>query len=147
MDALDRRLINELQGGFPVCEYPYREVAQRLGSTESELMTRLGCMLEDGLLTRFGPMFHAEHLGGAVSLCAMRVPPERFEAVAAQVNAFPQVAHNYQRDHEMNMWFVLATETPQALQATLKRIEADTGLEVFNLPKLDEFYVGLHFHV
>jgi DNA-binding Lrp family transcriptional regulator len=147
MDALDRRLINELQGGFPVCGYPYREVAQRLGSTESELMTRLGCMLEDGLLTRFGPMFHAEHLGGAVSLCAMRVPPERFEAVAAQVNAFPQVAHNYQRDHEMNMWFVLATETPQALQATLKRIEADTGLEVFNLPKLEEFYVGLHFHV
>jgi len=147
MDALDRRLINELQGGFPVCEYPYREVAQRLGSTESELMTRLGCMLEDGLLTRFGPMFHAEHLGGAVSLCAMRVPPERFEAVAAQVNAFPQVAHNYQRDHEMNMWFVLATETPQALEATLARIEAETGLRVFNLPKREEFYVGLHFHV
>ncbi len=147
MDALDRRLINELQGGFPVCEYPFREVAQRLGSTESELITRLGCMLEDGLLTRFGPMFHAEHLGGAVSLCAMRVPPERFEAVAAQVNAFPEVAHNYQRDHEMNMWFVLATETPQALEATLTRIEAETGLQVFNLPKLEEFYVGLHFHV
>jgi DNA-binding Lrp family transcriptional regulator len=147
MDALDRRLINELQGGFPVCEYPFREVAQHLDSTESELITRLGCMLEDGLLTRFGPMFHAEHLGGAVSLCAMRVPPERFEAVAAQVNAFPEVAHNYQRDHEVNMWFVLATETPQALEATLKRIEAETGLEVFNLPKLEEFYVGLHFHV
>jgi DNA-binding Lrp family transcriptional regulator len=110
-------------------------------------MTRLGCMLEDGLLTRFGPMFHAEHLGGAVSLCAMRVPPERFEAVAAQVNAYPEVAHNYQRDHAMNMWFVLATETPQALQATLARIEAETGLRVFNLPKREEFYVGLHFHV
>ena len=81
MDALDRRIINELQGGFPVCEYPFREMAQRLGSTESELITRLGCMLEDGLLTRFGPMFHAEHLGGGLSLCAMRVPPERFEAV------------------------------------------------------------------
>ena len=68
MDALDRRIINELQGGFPVCEYPFREMAQRLGSTESELITRLGCMLEDGLLTRFGPMFHAEHLGGGLSL-------------------------------------------------------------------------------
>jgi DNA-binding Lrp family transcriptional regulator len=147
MDALDRRIINELQGSFPVCEYPFREVAERLGSTESELITRLGCMLEDGLLTRFGPMFHAEHLGGAVSLCAMRVPPARFEAVAAQVNAFPEVAHNYQRDHAMNMWFVLATETPQALQATLKRIETETSLKVFNLPKLEEFYVGLHFHV
>ena len=147
MDALDRRIINELQGGFPVCEYPFRGMAQRLGSTESDLITRLGCMLEDGLLTRFGPMFHAERLGGALSLCAMRVPPERFEAVAAQVNAFPEVAHNYQRDHAMNMWFVLATESPQALDATLERIESDTGLRVFNLPKLEEFYVGLHFHV
>jgi len=147
MDALDRRIINELQGGFPVCEYPFRELAERLGSRESELITRLGCMLEDGLLTRFGPMFHAEYLGGGLSLCAMRVSPERFEAVAAQVNAFPEVAHNYQRDHKMNMWFVLATETPQALETTLERIEAVTGLRVFNLPKHDEFYVGLHFHV
>jgi DNA-binding Lrp family transcriptional regulator len=147
MDALDRHIINELQGDFPVCEYPFREVAERLGSTESELITRLGCMLEDGLLTRFGPMFHAERLGGTLNLCAMRVPPERFEAVAAQVSAFPEVAHNYQRDHAMNMWFVLATETPQALQATLECIEANTGLKVYNLPKLEEFYVGLHFHV
>jgi DNA-binding Lrp family transcriptional regulator len=147
MDALDRRIVNELQGGFPVCEYPFRAVADRLGSTESELITRLGCMLEDGLLTRFGPMFHAEHLGGSLSLCAMRVPPERFEAVAAQVNAFPEVAHNYQRDHAMNMWFVLATGTPQALEATIKCIETETGLKVYNLPRLEEFYVGLHFHV
>jgi len=147
MDALDRRIINELQGGFPVCEHPFRMMAEHLGSTESELITRLGCMLEDGLLTRFGPMFHAENMGGALSLCAMQVPPERFEAVAAQVNAFPEVAHNYQRDHAMNMWFVLATETPQALEATLDRIEEQTGLRVFNLPKQEEFYVGLHFHV
>jgi DNA-binding Lrp family transcriptional regulator len=77
----------------------------------------------------------------------MRVPPERFEAVAAQVNAFPEVAHNYQRDHAMNMWFVLATETPQALEAAIERIETETGLQVFNLPKQEEFYVGLHFHV
>jgi DNA-binding Lrp family transcriptional regulator len=147
MDALDRRIINELQGGFPVCERPYREVAERLGSTESELITRLGCMLDDGLLTRFGPMFHAEHMGGALSLCAMHVPEARFDAVAETVNALPEVAHNYQRDHEMNMWFVLATETPEALQAAIDRIEAQTVLKVFNLPKQEEFYVGLHFEV
>jgi DNA-binding Lrp family transcriptional regulator len=147
MDALDRRIINELQGGFPVCEYPYREVADRLGSTESELITRIGCMLDDGLLTRFGPMYHAENMGGALSLCAMRVPNDRFETVTEMVNAHPEVAHNYQRDHDMNMWFVLATETPAALQAAIDRIEAQTGLSVFNLPKLEEFYVGLHFTV
>lgn len=147
MDALDRRIINELQGGFPVCEYPYREVAGQLESTESELITRIGCMLDDGLLTRFGPMFHAEHMGGALSLCAMCVPQDRFEAVAELVNAFPEVAHNYLRDHAMNMWFVLATETPDALLSTIGRIEVQTGLRVFNLPRLEEFYVGLHFEV
>ena len=147
MDSLDRRVINQLQGGFPVCERPFREAAQQLGTTESELITRLRCMLDDGLLTRFGPLFHAEQLGGALSLCAMKVPCERFDTVAEQVNAFPQVAHNYQRDHAMNMWFVLATESAAELQRTIGEIERETGLEVFNLPKQEEFYVGLHFQV
>lgn len=147
MDALDRRIINDLQGGFPVCERPFQAVAERLDSTESELITRIGCMLDDGLLTRFGPLFHAEQMGGALSLCALHVPQERFEAVAKTVNAFPEVAHNYQRDHHMNMWFVLATETAAALQSAIERIEQATGLPVLNLPKLEEFYVGLHFEV
>ena len=147
MDELDRRIINQLQGGFPVCERPFREVAENLGATESELITRIRCMLDDGLLTRFGPLFHAENMGGALSLCAMTVPAENFDEVVEQVNAFPEVAHNYQRDHEMNMWFVLATETPDQLAECLQKIEKTTGIPVFNLPKKEEFYVGLHFKV
>jgi len=147
MDALDRRIINELQQGFPVCERPYQAIAERFASTESELITRIGCMLDDGLLTRFGPLFHAEHMGGALTLCAMHVPRESFEAVAETVNAFPEVAHNYQRDHHMNMWFILATETPAALRSVIDRIEQATGQQVLNLPKLEEFYVGLYFGV
>ncbi len=147
MDDLDRRIINRLQGGFPVCERPFRDVAEKLETTESELITRIRCMLDDGLLTRFGPMYHAENMGGALSLCAMKVPETRFDVVAEQVNAFPEVAHNYRRDHEMNMWFVLATETPQQLDGCLQEIEKTTGIPVFNLPKKEEFYVGLHFQV
>ena len=147
MDALDRRIINRLQGGFPISERPFQEAAEQLDTTESELITRLRCMLDDGLLTRFGPMYHAENMGGAVTLCAMKVPADRFDEVAAQVNSFAEVAHNYQRDHEMNMWFVLATETPEQLEATLQQIETVTGIPVFNLPKREEFFVGLHFQV
>jgi DNA-binding Lrp family transcriptional regulator len=147
MDELDRRIINRLQGGFPVCERPFQEAAEQLDTTESELITRIRCMLDDGLLTRFGPMYHAENMGGAVSLCAMKVPAESFDEVAEQVNAFPEVAHNYQRDHEMNMWFVLATESPGQLDECLQKIETTTGIPVFNLPKKEEFYVGLHFKV
>jgi len=147
MDELDRRIINRLQGGFPICERPFQEMADKLDTTESELITRIRCMLDDGLLTRFGPLYHAGNMGGALSLCAMKVPAQRFDEVAEQVNAFPEVAHNYQRDHEMNMWFVLATETPRQLDECLNRIEQTTGIPVFNLPKKEEFYVGLHFRV
>jgi DNA-binding Lrp family transcriptional regulator len=104
-------------------------------------------MLDDGLLTRFGPLFHAERMGGALSLCAMKVPKERFDEVAEQVNSFPEVAHNYQREHAMNMWFVLATETMAKMETVLGEIEARTGIMVFNLPKQEEFYVGLNLQV
>jgi DNA-binding Lrp family transcriptional regulator len=147
MDSLDRRIINELQGGFPVCERPFEAVASRLDTSESELLTRLRCMLDDGLLTRFGPLFHAERMGGALSLCAMCVPAQRFDEVVATVNTFPQVAHNYERDHAMNMWFVLATASAGELKDTIAQIEARTGLQVFDFPKQAEFFVGLHFQV
>ncbi len=147
MDDLDRRIINRLQGEFPVCERPFQMVAERLDTTESELITRIRCMLDDGLLTRFGPLYNAEQMGGALSLCAMKVPEDRFDAVAEQVNSFPEVAHNYQRDHEMNMWFVLAAETAEQLDACLREIEEVTGIPVINLPRKEEYYVGLHFRV
>ncbi len=147
MDELDRKIINHLQRGFPVSERPFLEVAGQLGCSESELMTRLQCMLDDGLATRFGPLYHAERLGGALCLCAMAVPAERFEAVAEQVNAFPEVAHNYERDHRLNMWFVLATEQAEQLDQTVAAIEAATGLKVWKMPKLEEFYVGLYLEV
>lgn len=147
MDSLDRKIINTLQRSFPVCERPFAEVAEALGSTEESIINRVDRLLEDGLLTRFGPLFHAEHMGGGLSLCALKVPTERYEEVTEQVNAFPEVAHNYQREHELNMWFVLATETPESLDKALIDIEDATSLEVFNFPKQEEFYVGLYFKV
>ena len=145
MDALDRAIINNLQGGFPVCDEPYREVAGQLGTTADELLRRLDALLESGTLSRFGPMYHAERLGGALTLVAMQVPEADFERVTALVNAHPEVAHNYARAHAFNMWFVLATETPGQIDEVIAGIERETGLPVYNMPKLEEFYVGLRF--
>jgi len=147
MDALDRNIINTLQRDFPVCERPFAQLAETLNSTEEELIHRVQTMLDDGLLTRFGPMYNAVNMGGALSLCAMKVPEDRFDKVTEQVNAFEEVAHNYQRDHEMNMRFVLATETQQDLNNTLEAIEKVTGIKVYNMPREKEFFVGLHFKV
>lgn len=145
MDALDRAIINNLQGGFPVCDEPYRAVAGQLGTTEEELLRRLDALLESGTLSRFGPMYHAERLGGGLTLAAMQIPHDDFERVAELVNAFPEVAHNYAREHVLNMWFVLATETPERIDQVIAAIERDTGYKVHNMPKQEEFFVGLRF--
>jgi DNA-binding Lrp family transcriptional regulator len=145
LDETDRAIINALQGDFPLCERPYAEAAERLGLTEDELIGHLKRLLAAGVLSRFGPMYHAERLGGALTLAALKVPAERFDEVAATVNAFPEVAHNYARDHVLNMWFVLATETPERVAEVLAAIEAATGFKVFNMPKVEEFFVGLRF--
>jgi siroheme decarboxylase len=147
MDSLDRAIINHLQGGFPICANPYAEVAQQLGTSESELLSRISKLLEDKVLTRFGPMYHAERLGGGLSLAAMKIPPNDFDRVAAIVNQMPEVAHNYARDNALNMWFVLATETPQGRQNALDVIEHETGYPVFNMPKIKEYFVELKLQV
>jgi DNA-binding Lrp family transcriptional regulator len=145
MDDIDRKVINSLQGDFPVCERPYAEAAARLGLTEDELIRRLDALLEKGALSRFAPMYHAERLGGALTLAAMKIPAGDFERVADVVNGFPEVAHNYAREHEFNMWFVLATETPERIGEVIGEIEQATGYAVYNMPKLEEFFVGLRF--
>lgn len=147
LNELDRKIINTLQDGFPVTERPYAVAAEGLGTDEGQLLERLQYLLDEGVLTRFGPMYQAERLGGAFSLVAMRVPEEDFDRVADIVNGFKEVAHNYQRDHSFNMWFVLATEKPEAISAVLNQIEQASGYVCHNMPKLDEYFVRLKLSV
>jgi len=141
MDESDSAIVNCLQGGFPLAERPFAVVAAELGLAEEDLIARVRLLLEEGVLTRFGPMYQVERMGGAFSLAAMRVPREDFDRVAAAVNALPEVAHNYEREHEYNMWFVLATERPEGIARAIARIERETGLPVLNFPKLREYFV------
>lgn len=143
LDAVDLLLLERLHGDFPLSNEPFAEVGAQLGLDEGEVLERLQRMLADGLLTRFGPLFQIERAGGCFVLAAMAVPPERFEAVAALVNAMPEIAHNYQREHALNMWFVIAAESARAAEAVRARIEADTGIEVIALPKEREYFVEL----
>ena len=146
LDATDRAIINAIQGDFPLDDQPYLAVANRLGLSETELLTRLQNMLDRRVLTRFGPMFQVERMGGAFVLAAITVPESRFDEVTTQVNAFAEVAHNYRREHAMNMWFVLATETPSGITDVIGRIEAATALPVFAFPKEREYFVEMKLH-
>ena len=143
LDAIDRRIIDGLQGDFPICERPYQVAAERLGISEEELLQRLDSLLETRVLTRFGPMMQIERVGGSFVLAAIAVPEADYERVAGQVNALPQVAHNYRREHLLNMWFVLATETPAGIGEAIARIEADTGLPVHAFPNEREYFVEM----
>jgi DNA-binding Lrp family transcriptional regulator len=171
-DDADARLIQRLHGDFPLSERPFAQVGRELGISEDEVLERLASLLAHGVLTRFGPLFHIERGGGAFVLAAMAVPEARFDAVAEQVNAWPEVAHNYRRESvralgarcpaassgsidgcacaaaaprrmPLNMWFVVAAETQAAAEAVLRQIEADTGLAVWRFPKEREFKVEL----
>mgnify|MGYP001170122907 FL=1 len=143
LSAVDRKIIAKMQGDFPVCERPYAEVAEQLGIAEDELLQRLEGLLADKVLTRFGPMFQVERMGGAFVLAALAVPEARYEEVTALVNALPQVAHNYRREHPLNMWFVLATETQAGIAEAISRLERETGLPVYAFPKEREFFVEM----
>jgi DNA-binding Lrp family transcriptional regulator len=143
MDELERAIINRLRGGFPLCERPFAAAARALGSDEATLIAKLKAMLDAGTLTRFGPMYDAERLGGAFTLCAMSVPAADFERVAALVNAHPEVAHNYERAHRYNMWFVIAAASRAQIAPLLATIEAETGHPVLDLPREREYFIEL----
>lgn len=143
LSDIDRQILATLQGDFPICERPYSEAAAQLGIGEAELLARLESLLADKVLTRFGPMFQIEEMGGAFVLAALAAPEARYEEVTALVNALPQVAHNYRREHQLNMWFVLATESKAGIAEAIAQIEHDTGLPVYAFPKEREFFVEM----
>ncbi len=145
MDEFDRRLLNRLQHGLPLEPHPYALLAAELDCREEDILRRLDDLLDDGTLTRFGPLFDIEPLGGAFTLAAMSVPEARFEEIAALLAGWPQVAHNYRREHALNMWLVVACDSPAEVAETLARLERESGLAVLDLPKEATYHVGLHF--
>lgn len=142
LDGIDRLLINRLQDGLPVQHAPFAPVAAEAGIPETDVVDRIARLREIGAITRFGPFLDAEAMGGAFCLCAMAVPQDRFDEVVTLVNAHPEVAHNYERQHKLNMWFVLACERAEQIAEAAEQIEGETDLKVLRFPKLKEFFIG-----
>ena len=112
---------------------------------EQVLIERIKRLIDSGAISRFGPMYNIERLGGVYSLAAMRLPLPDLMRVADIVNAYPEVAHNYIREHEFNLWFVVAVGSDEDKTRLLEEIEAAAGYPIYDMPKLNEFYVGLTF--
>jgi DNA-binding Lrp family transcriptional regulator len=143
LDDVDAQLIDHLHEGFPVEDRPFARIGEALGLREEEVIERLGQLLSGGVLTRLGPLYQIERAGGCYLLAALEVPPARFDAVAALVNAHLQVAHNYRREHRLNMWFVVAADSQEGVAGCVRAIESETGLPVHAFPKEREYRVEL----
>ncbi|HMM90342.1 Lrp/AsnC family transcriptional regulator [Bradyrhizobium sp.] len=147
LDPTARAIVNGLQGKFPLTSRPFRDAGRALGLTEDELIEGVRDLTDSGALSRFGPLWNAEQIGGGVCLAAMAVPEARFEEVAEKVNAHPEVAHNYERTHRLNMWFVISADDPRKIEQVIAAIERETGLVVYAMPKAREFFVGFRLEV
>jgi DNA-binding Lrp family transcriptional regulator len=146
-DPTERAVINGLQGGFPLTHEPFTDAGAQLGLSAGEVIETVSQLLSAGAISRFGPLWNAEGLNGEVCLCAMAVPRERFDAVTDQVNAHAEVAHNYERTHALNMWFVVSADRPGRINGIVAEIESETGLPIYVMPKKREFFVGFRVEV
>lgn len=144
MDLLTQRLLDRFQHGVPVCARPYQAMAEVLGCSEADVLERLGRLAETGALSRIGPV--VEHSkAGASSLVALAVPAAELEQVAAYINSLPEVNHNYEREHDYNLWFVLTGPSRSHLDAVLLDIRQHTGLEPLDLPMVKSYRIDLGF--
>jgi DNA-binding Lrp family transcriptional regulator len=146
IDTIDAAIIDEFQSGFPVSEQPFERVGEQLGVSGETALERITRLRDMGLFRRFGPVLNPPVIGSS-TLAAVSVPESRFDEVAAVINEFQQVNHNYARDHEWNMWFVVTAGSRAKRDEIIAEIEARTGCSVLVLPMLTDYYIDLEFPV
>ncbi|EMA41670.1 siroheme decarboxylase subunit beta [Halobiforma nitratireducens] len=148
IDDVDAALIDGYQSGIPLEERPLRRIGDRLEIDETAVRDRIDRLLEMGVFRRFGAVLNPPVIGSS-TLAAIRAPDadEAFADVAEIVNGYRQVNHNYARDHEWNMWFVVTAASRAKRDEVLEEIERRTGRDVLELPMVTDYYVDLEFPV
>ncbi len=146
LDPKDRRLLNMIQGDFPLERRPFRVLGERLGLPEEEVFERVRRLKEEGIIRRLGGVFDSAALGYKSTLVAARVPEESVEEVAVHLQTIPGVTHNYLRTHPFNLWFTLSAPSEKAIHETLSRLRSSFGFEeVRSLPALRLFKIRVDF--
>ena len=148
LTQFDKELLNVIQTGLPLTPAPFAAVAARLGCPEQQVLERLAQLRDAGVIRRLGAFFDAESLGYRGWLVAVKVEELSLPAVARAVNAWPEVTHNDERDHEYNLWFTIQTRTEAEKDSLLRQVAAMPGVSaVFGLPTTDRFKVNVEFRM
>lgn len=145
LDTVDAELIDEYQSGVPIERRPFRSISAALGISEEAALSRVQRLREAGVFRRFGAVLNPPVIGSS-TLAAVQASDDRFEEIAATINSYQQVNHNYRRDHEWNMWFVITAASHERRDQILEEIAAEAG-DVLVLPLLTDYYINLEFPV
>ncbi len=146
LNSIEKHLLNDFQHDFPLVSRPFKKIADEIGTSEEVVIETLKQLQNDGFVSRVGAVFRANSIG-ASTLAAMAIPKDELEAVAAMVNEYSEVNHNYQREHQYNLWFVLTASDEHTLNAILDDIEHRSGHDVMYLPMLEDFHIDLGFEL
>lgn len=146
MKPLTRHLLNDFQSEFPLNREPFEKIARALETSGQTVLEQLKQLQVSGVISRVGPVFRPNTIG-ASTLATMAVPEAALEQVARIVNEFPQVNHNYEREHRFNLWFVVTARDRREIRRVLGEIEKRTGYAVMSLPMLKDYHIDLGFHM
>ena len=144
LTPLHKQLLNNYQRDFPLSARPYQDIADALGVTEDEVLSTLADLNSNNFISRIGPIIPPNHIGVS-TLVAMAVPEQQLQVVADKISAYPEVNHNYEREHQFNLWFVAIAADAEHLRAIIDSIEQETGYKTMQLPLLDDFFIDLGF--
>lgn len=146
LNNMERQLLNDFQHGLPLTPRPFARLAESLAVSEQQVLDGLQRLQDSGAVSRVGPVFRPNTLGVS-TLAALAVPSAQLTEVAALVSAYPEVNHNYEREHDINLWFVVTAPNQQRLHAVLEEIAERTGLALLDLPMLEDYFIDLGFRL
>jgi len=151
LDDIDKRLVQLLQEDFPLVERPWNEIGSKVGLSEKQVIARIEDLCKVNVIRKIGSVIDSSKVGyTSATLVALRVPENQIDHVASVINQYSNSSHNYERDHEYNVWFTLVAKNPQELTHTIDEIVHKTGLnqvDVLNLPTAQRFKVNVNFRL
>ena len=147
LDETDKRILNQIQLDFPLVNHPFQAIGEELGISEQEVIDRLERLHDEGAVRKIGPVINRKSVGGTSTLVAVKVPESRIDEVAAYINEYAEVSHNYLRPDIYNIWFTLSASNKERICEILDELKNRTGLEFINLPKKRLFKIGVRLHI